>query len=238
MGLSIVDYSSAVLHNGLGNYQEALRAAEQGAGYPDELGFSTWSLVELVEAAARSGHPDGAADAFELLTRTTRASGTDWALGIESRSHAQVSQGEAAEGYYVEAVERLGRTRVRVEYARAQLLYGEWLRRENRRREARNHLRSAYDLLTEMGVEAFAERARRELVATGETLRRRSVEAREEFTAQEAQIARLAAEGRTNPEIGAELFLSPRTVEWHLHKVFAKLGIGSRRELSGTHLKV
>ena len=238
MGLSIVDYSSAVLHNGLGNYQEALRAAEQGAGYPDELGFSTWSLVELVEAAARSGHPDGAADAFELLTRTTRASGTDWALGIESRSHAQVSRGEAAEGYYVEAVERLGRTRVRVEYARAQLLYGEWLRRENRRREARNHLRSAYDLLTEMGVEAFAERARRELVATGETLRSRSVEAREGFTAQEAQIARLAAEGRTNPEIGAELFLSPRTVEWHLHKVFAKLGIGSRRELSGTLLNV
>ncbi len=152
MGLSIVDYSSAVLHNGLGNYQEALRAAEQGAGYPDELGFSTWSLVELIEAAARSGHPDSAADAFELLTRTTSASGTDWALGIESRSHAQVSQGEAAEGYYVEAVERLGRTRMRVEHARAQLLYGEWLRRENRRREARNHLRSAYDLLTEMGV--------------------------------------------------------------------------------------
>jgi DNA-binding CsgD family transcriptional regulator len=171
-----------------------------------------------------------------LLIRTTRASGTDWALGIEARSHAQVSQGDAAEGYYVEAVERLGRTRMRVEHARAQLLYGEWLRRENRRRDARSHLRSAYDLLTEMGAEAFAERARRELVATGETLHRRSVGAREGLTAQEAQIARLAAEGRTNPEIGAELFLSPRTVEWHLGKVFAKLGIGSRRELSGTLL--
>ncbi|TCN41858.1 putative ATPase [Kribbella orskensis] len=236
MGLTIVDYSTAVLHNGLGQYQEAMRAAEQGAGYPDELGFSTWSLVELVEAAARSGHPDRAADALKSLIRTTSASGTDWALGIEARARAQVSQGEAAEAYHAEAVERLGQTRMRVEHARAQLLYGEWLRRENRRRDARSHLRSAYDILTEMGAEAFAERARRELVATGETLRRRSVEAREEFTAQEAQIARLAAEGRTNPEIGAELFLSPRTVEWHLHKVFAKLGIGSRRELSSTLL--
>ncbi|WP_328520462.1 ATP-binding protein [Kribbella sp. NBC_00359] len=238
MGLTIVDYSSAVLHNGLGQYQEAMRAAEQGAGYPDELGFSTWSLVELVEAAARSGHPDRAADALESLSRTTSASGTDWALGIEARSRAQVSQGDTAEGYYAEAVERLSRTRLRVEHARALLLYGEWLRRENRRRDARSHLRSAYEMLTDMGAEAFAERARRELVATGETLRRRSVEAREAFTAQEAQIARLAAEGRTNPEIGAELFLSPRTVEWHLHKVFAKLGIGSRRELTGTLLNV
>jgi DNA-binding CsgD family transcriptional regulator len=236
MGLTIVNYSSAVLHNALGRYQEAMAAAEQGAGYLDELGFSTWSLVELVEAAARSGRPDRAGDALELLIRRTRASGTDWALGIEARSHAQVSHSDTAEGYYVEAVERLGRTRMCVEHARAQLLYGEWLRRENRRRDARSRLRSAYDLLTEMGAEAFAERARRELVATGETLHRRSVGAREGLTAQEAQIARLAAEGRTNPEIGAELFLSPRTVEWHLGKVFAKLGIGSRRELSGTLL--
>ncbi|TCC46142.1 helix-turn-helix transcriptional regulator [Kribbella pittospori] len=236
MGLTIVDFSSAVLHNGLGNYEEALKAAERGAGYPDELGFSTWSLVELVEAATRSGHPDRAADALGALIRTTSASGTDWALGIEARSRAQVSLGDAAESSYVEAVERLGRTRMRVEYARAHLLYGEWLRREDRRRDARGHLRSAYDLLTDMGAEAFAERARRELVAAGKRLPRRSVEAREGFTAQEAQIARLAAEGRTNPEIGAELFLSPRTVEWHLHKVFAKLGIGSRRELSGTLL--
>lgn len=236
MGITIVDYSSAVLHNGLGQYQEALRAAERGAGYPDELGFSTWSLVERVEAAARTGQPARAADALDRLMRTTTASGTDWALGIEARCRAQVSPGHVAEGYYAEAVERLGRTRMRVEHARAELLYGEWLRRENRRRDARSHLRSAYSLLTEMGAEAFAERARRELVATGETLRRRTVEARESFTAQEAQIARLAAEGRTNPEIGAELFLSPRTVEWHLHKVFAKLGIDSRRELAGTLL--
>lgn len=236
MGLTIVDYSTAVLHNSLGQYQEAMRAAEQGAGYPDELGFSTWSLVELVEAAARSGHPDRAAEALEALIRTTSPSGTEWALGIEARTRALVSQGDTAEGYYVEAVERLSRTRLRVVHARAQLLYGEWLRRENRRRDARSQLRSAYEMLTDMGADAFAERARRELVATGETLRRRSVEAREGFTAQEAQIARLAAEGRTNPEIGAELFLSPRTVEWHLHKVFAKLGIGSRRELSRTLL--
>lgn len=236
MGLTIIEYSSAVLHNGSGQYQQAMEAAEKGAGYPDELGFSTWSLVELVEAAARSGHPDRAAGALDALIRTTSASGTDWALGIEARSRAQVSRGDAAESYYVEAIERLGRTRMRVELARAELLYGEWLRRENRRRDARGHLRSAYEMLTDMGAEAFAERARRELVATGETLRRRLVEAREAFTAQEAQIARLAAQGRTNPEIGAELFLSPRTVEWHLHKVFAKLGIDSRKELSGTLL--
>ncbi|HET6737784.1 MAG TPA: AAA family ATPase [Kribbella sp.] len=236
MGLTIVDYSAAVLHNGLGRYQEAMRAAEQGAGNPGELGFSTWSLVELVEAAARSGHPDRAANALDALVRSTSAGGTDWALGIEARCRAQVSRGHAAESYYVEAVERLGRTRMRVEHARARLLYGEWLRRENRRRDARSQLRPAYDQFTAMGTEAFAERAHRELAATGERLPRRSVRAREEFTAQEAQIARLAAEGRTNPEIGAELFLSPRTVEWHLHKVFAKLGIGSRRELSGTLL--
>jgi DNA-binding CsgD family transcriptional regulator len=236
MGLSIIDYSSAVLHNSLGQYDEALRAAERGAGYPDELGFATWSLVELVEAAARSGRPDRAAEAVDALIRTTAPSGTDWALGIEARSRAQVSQAGAAEAHYLEAVERLGRTRLRVEHARAQLLYGEWLRRANRRRDARSHLRSAYELLAGMGAEALAERARRELAAAGDRIPRRSVEARDEFTAQEAQIARLAAQGRTNPEIGAELFLSPRTVEWHLHKIFAKLGIGSRRELTGTLL--
>ena len=231
MGLSIINYSSAVLHNSLGQYEEAMAAAERGAGYSQELGFGTWSLVELVEAAARSGHPDRAAEAHELLARRTSASGTDWALGVEARSRAQLSSGEAAEGHYVEAVERLSRTRMRAELARAHLLHGEWLRREGRRLDARNQLSSAYEMLTDMGAEAFAERARRELVATGETVRKRSVGAREEFTAQEAQISRLAAEGRTNPEIGAELFLSPRTVEWHLRKVFAKLDIGSRREL-------
>ena len=236
MGLSIIHYSSAVLHNSLGQYQEAMAAAERGAGYPQELGFATWSLVELVEAAARSGHPDRAAEAHELLRRRTSASGTDWALGVEARSRALLSQGDAAESGYTEAVELLSRTRIRVELARAHLLYGEWLRRENRRLDARRHLRSAHDMFTDMGANAFAERARRELVATGETVRKRSVGIQEEFTPQEAQIARLAAQGHTNPEIGAELFLSPRTVEWHLRKVFAKLGIVSRRELSRTLL--
>ncbi len=236
MGLSIIEYSSAVLHNALGQYQQAMTAAEQGAGYPNELGFSTWSLVELVEAAVRCGHRDRAVDALALLTPSTSGSGTEWARGIEARARAQVSEGGAAEGSYVEAVERLSQTRMLVELARAHLLYGEWLRREGRRRAARTELRSAFDMLSDMGAGAFAERARRELVATGETVRKRSVEAREEFTAQEAQIARLAADGRTNPEIGAELFLSPRTVEWHLRKVFSKLGIGSRKELSGTLL--
>ena len=236
MGLSIIHYSSAVLHNSLGQYQEAMAAAERGAGYPQELGFATWSLVELVEAAARSGHPDRAAEAYELLTRRTSASGTDWALGVEARSRALLSQGEAAESSYTEAIERLGRTRIRIELARAHLFYGEWLRREGRRLDARHHVRSAYEMFADMGAEAFAERARHELLATGETVRRRAVGGRDEFTAQEARIARLAAEGRTNPEIGAELFLSPRTVEWHLRKVFAKLDIGSRRELSGAML--
>ncbi len=232
MGLTIVDYSSAVLHNSLGQYEEALVAAERGAGNQHELGFATWSLVELVEAAMRSGHPDRAADALELLARTTSASGTAWALGIEARSRAQVAEGDAAEGFHVEAVERLGRTRMRIELARAHLLYGEWLRREHRRLDARSQLTSAHDMFTDMGADAFADRARRELDAAGVTVRKRAFGAREEFTSQEAQIARLAAEGRTNPEIGAELFLSPRTVEWHLGKVFAKLGIESRKEIS------
>ncbi len=236
MGLSIVDYSSAVLHNSLGQYREAMTAAERGAAHQHELGFATWSLVELIEAASRTDNLDRAREALALLTRTTTPSGTEWALGIEARCHAQVVQGDAAESSYVEAVERLGRSRIRVELARTQLLYGEWLRREGRRNDARSHVRAAYYMFTEMGAEAFAERARRELVATGETIRVRTVGARDKFTAQEAQIARLAAEGRTNPEIGAELFLSPRTVEWHLRKVFAKLDIGSRRELSGALL--
>jgi DNA-binding CsgD family transcriptional regulator/tetratricopeptide (TPR) repeat protein len=236
MGLTIVDYSSAVLHNSLGQYQEALAAAERGAAYQRELGFATWSLVELVEAATRSGHSDRAAEALELLARTTHASGTEWALGIEARSRAQVAPSGAAEGFYLEAIERLSRSRMRIELARAHLLYGEWLRREHRRLDARSQLASAHDMFTEMGADAFADRARRELVAAGVTVRKRVFGAREDFTSQEAQVARLAAEGHTNPEIGAELFLSPRTVEWHLGKVFAKLGIESRKEISGALL--
>ena len=165
------------------------------------------------------------------LCRQTRASGTDWALGIEARSQAIVSGDDDADGLYQEAIERLGRTRIRVELARTHLVYGEWLRRSNRRRDARAHLRTAHEMFVRMGADGFAERTRRELLATGETVRKRTVVSSVELTAQEAQIASLAAERQTNPEIGAQLFLSPRTVEWHLRKVFTKLGISSRREL-------
>ena len=223
-------YSAALLYNGLGHYDKALAAAELVCEY-DDIGVLGWSLTELVEAAVRSGQPARASDALQRLTETTRASGTDWALGTEARSRALLSEGETAENCYREAIERLGRTRMRPAMARAHLLYGEWLRRENRRRDARAELRTAHGLFTTMGLEAFAERARRELLATGDTVRKRTVETVSELTAQEAHIAQLAADGRTNVEIGAQLFLSTRTVEWHLSKVYTKLGVGSRREL-------
>ena len=223
-------YAIAVLYNGLGRYDQALAAAELACEY-DDIGVVGWSLTELVEAAVRSGRPARASDALQRLSETTRASGTDWALGIEARSRALLSEGQTAENCYREAIERLGRTRMRPAAARAHLLYGEWLRRENRRRDARAELRTAHDLFTTMGIEAFAERARRELLATGDTVRKRTVETVSELTAQEAHIARLAVDGRTNVEIGAQLFLSTRTVEWHLGKVYTKLGVGSRREL-------
>jgi ATP/maltotriose-dependent transcriptional regulator MalT len=193
--------------------------------------FSAWSLPELVEAAARCDRADLAAGALARLCERTQAAGTELALGIEARSRALLSEGEPAERCYREAIRRLGRTRMRPALARAHLLYGEWLRREKRRVDARDQLRTAYQDLTAMGMEAFAARARGELVATGEIVRKRTVQARDELTAQEVQIARLASDGLTNPEIGAQLFLSARTVEWHLRKVFSKLGIGSRREL-------
>jgi DNA-binding CsgD family transcriptional regulator len=232
MGLGISHFAAALLYNGLGRYADALHAAEAACEY-DDLGVLAWALTELVEAAARSGKHETAGAALQRLSMSTRAAGTDWALGIEARSRALVSDDELAEKLYREAIDRLGRTRVRVELARAHLLYGEWLRRENRRMDAREQLRSAHELFTAMGVEGFAERARRELLATGETVRKRTPETRDDLTAQEAQIARLAGDGRTNPEIGAELFISPRTVEWHLRKVFAKLDISSRKQLRG-----
>jgi DNA-binding CsgD family transcriptional regulator len=223
-------YAAALLYNGLGRYDEAAAAAEVVVEY-DDVGVLGWSLTELVEAAVRSGRPERAADALKRLVETTRASGTDWALGTEARSRALLSQGEAAENSYREAIERLGRTRMRPALARAHLLFGEWLRRENRRRDARAELWTAHGLFTTMGIEGFAERARRELLATGERVRNRTVETVSELTAQEAYIARLAVDGRTNVEIGTQLFLSARTVEWHLGKVYTKLGIGSRRDL-------
>ena len=192
---------------------------------------ATWALPELIEAAVRTGSTHAAPAALERLAETTQAGGTDFGLGLEARSRALLSRGDAAEGWYREAIDRLGRTRLRPDLARAHLLYGEWLRREGRRADAREQLRTAHDMFAAMGMEAFAERARRELIATGEKVPKRSAETRDRLTPQEEQIARLARDGRTSPEIGAELFLSARTVEWHLGKVFTKLGIGSRREL-------
>ena len=211
------EYARALLHNGLGEYEAALASA-QAACEHDDLGLVAWALIELVEAAARSDRPDIAAATVGRLAERTQASGTDWALGIEARSRALVSEGETADGLYREAVERLARTRVTVHLARTHLVYGEWLRREQRRTDARQHLRAAHEMFDRFGAEAFAERARRELLATGETVRKRTVEAQDVLTPQEAQVARLAAEGHTNPEIGAQLFISPRTAEYHLQQ--------------------
>ena len=230
MALGGLSWARALLYNGLGRHAEALVAAQQGCEH-DDVGMYAWSLVELVEAGARADAPDVAADALDRLSERTGAVGTDWALGIEAGSRAQLSDGSAAESLYQEAIERLGRTRGAVHLARAQLRYGEWLRRENRRVDARDQLRAAHEAFSGMGALAFAERARGELLATGETLRRRAAETRDELTAQEAQVARLAGDGHTNAEIGAQLFLSPRTVEYHLHKVFVKLDVSSRKEL-------
>ena len=229
--LAATDWLSAVRYNGLGRYDEALAAAERAAEEPRGLGSPTWLLSDLIEAAVRSGKAERASGPLERLTEAAEANGTDWALGLLARSRALLSDGEAAELLYREALERLGRTRIRVALARAMLLYGEWLRREGRRVDAREQLRAAHELLTDIGMQVFAERARRELLATGETVRKRTVETLDELTPQEAQIGRMAAAGFTNPEIGAQLFLSPRTVEWHLRKVFTKLGISSRRQL-------
>jgi DNA-binding CsgD family transcriptional regulator len=221
---------AAILHNGLGRYADALAAAEQAAQDANVF-VSRWALPELIEAAMRTGSTLAAPAALERLAETTQAGGTDFGLGLEARCRALLSRGDAAEGWYREAIDRLGHTRLRPDLARAHLLYGEWLRREGRRVDARGQLRTAHDMFAAMGMEAFAERARRELIATGEKVRKRSVETYGQLTPQEELIARLARDGRTSPEIGAQLCLSARTVEWHLGRIFTKLGIGSRREL-------
>ena len=228
LGLTAIKWAAALFYNGLGRYADALAAAREASEHPRDMARV---LPELIEAATRSGNPEDAADALKRLSETTRAGGSDWGLGIEARSGALVSEGEAAERLYREAIDRLGRTRMRVELARAHLLYGESLRRQRRRLDAREQLRTAHEMFTAMGIEAFADRAARELLATGETARRRTAETAGRLTAQEAQIARLARDGLSNPEIGARLFISPRTVEYHLRKVFTKLDISSRKEL-------
>jgi len=231
IAVTYAHWAAAILANGLGRYADALAAAQQASQDSPALYMAMWALPELIEAATRTGNTHIASDALARLAETTQAGETDFGLGMEARSRALVSEGETAERCYREAIDRLGRTQLRPDLARAYLLYGEWLRRENRRRDARAELRTAYDLLSTMGIEAFAERARRELLATGDTVRKRTAGTVSELTAQEAHIARLAVEGRTNAEIGAQLFLSTRTVEWHLSKIYTKLGAGSRREL-------
>jgi DNA-binding CsgD family transcriptional regulator len=233
-GLAFIHWVTALLHNGLGRYEEALAAAQQAAELTREVRIALVE-VELIEAAARRGEADLAADALARLSEITAASGTDWALGVEARSRALLTEGEVAETLYRQAIEALERTRVRVDLARAHLLYGEWLRRERRRLDARQQLRHAHKLFTEFGMEAFAERARVELEATGEHARKRTVETRDDLTPQEAHISRLAADGATNQEIAAQLFISPSTVDYHLRKAFRKLGVNSRHQL-GQHL--
>ena len=232
MSLSMIDNGHAVLMNGLGRYEEALAAAQRAAAHGEDALYAN-VLVELIEAAVRCDEPRSAGEALEGLAARTQASGSEWALGLEARSRALVTRGPAAESLYQEALHHLARAPVPPYLARAQLVYGEWLRRHNRRLDARRELRAAHETLSGIGADAFAERARRELVATGETVRKRTAETRDDLTAQEAQIARLAVDGCTNPEIGARLFISPRTVEYHLRKVFTKLGIRSRKDLPG-----
>ncbi len=224
-------WAASVVLNGLGRYEEALAAAEEASEDTPQFWIAAWALSERVEAAVRSGAADDAALAGRRLTEQTRDSGSGWARGLAARAQALLSEGAVAECCYLEAIERLGGSPVRPELARAHLLYGEWLRREGRRVDARTQLRTAHDLFTAMGMEAFGGRARRELLATGEIVRKRSVETHPELTQQERQIALMARDGLSNSEVGSRLFLSPRTVEWHLRKVFAKLGVNSRKEL-------
>jgi DNA-binding CsgD family transcriptional regulator len=230
--IEYADLATAVVLNGLGRYREAVEPAQRAAEATPELVVAGWALLELIEAAARSGEIELAESALGRLAERNHVIATDWGRGVEARSRALLAEGDAAELLFGEAIERLGRTRLRPELARAQLLYGEWLRRENRRVEARSQLRVAHEQFVAIGMDGFAERAGRELLATGERVRKRTVGARNDLTSQERQIAELARERLSTPEIGARLFLSPRTVEWHLHKVFTKLGIRSRRELT------
>jgi DNA-binding CsgD family transcriptional regulator len=229
--LATAELAGGIMFNGLGRYEEAMDAVCRAGERPSDIGAPTWALGELIVAASRSRQSERAARALERLAPMARASGTEFALGIEARSRALLSHGDAADSLYRDAIARLGRTRARVEHARAHLLYGEWLRREGRRVDARDQLRTALEMFARIGAEAFALRAEGELLATGERVRKRSAETREQLTAQEVQIARLARDGLSNHDIAERLFISRGTVEYHLHKVFTKLGISSRSEL-------
>jgi ATP/maltotriose-dependent transcriptional regulator MalT len=224
-------WARSVILNALGRYEEALAEAEQASDDTPQLYVASWALSERVEAATRSGKTGSAAEALERLAQQTRGADTGWALGLAARSRALLNEGETAENCYLEAIDQLARGGPPPDLARAHLLYGEWLRREGRRVDARIQLRTAHALFSSIGMEAFAERTRRELLATGEIVRKRTVDTVGELTQQERQIALLASDGLSNPEVGNRLFISPRTVEWHLRKVFAKLNISSRKEL-------
>jgi DNA-binding CsgD family transcriptional regulator/tetratricopeptide (TPR) repeat protein len=232
LGLTVVAWARAALHNGLGQYDKAFAAAKEAIACPTNSAAAAWGMVELIEAAVRIGESEAALEAAQRFAMVAAAAGSDWALGVSARSLAVTSVGATAERLYCEAIDRLQRCGMRVDLARAHLVYGEWLRRENRRVDARAQLRTAFDEFASIGMEAFADRAGHELLATGETVRKRTPETRDDLTPQERQIAELARDGLSNPEIGGRLFLSRRTVEWHLRKVFAKLDISSRRELS------
>jgi DNA-binding CsgD family transcriptional regulator len=231
LGVDLARWCAAVMNVSVGRYAEALAVASPANTEVPGLYISTWMLPERIEAAVRNGQREIAADALREFKEHAFPGASDWGLGIQARSEAMLTDGAAAEDLYREAVARLSRTPIRTELARAHLVYGEWLRRENRRVDARAQLRAAHDLFVAMPAEGFAERARRELLATGEHVGRRQAESNTALTPQEEHIARLARDGRTNPEIAAELYISARTVEWHLRKIFTKLGISSRRGL-------
>ena len=230
--MSFAQCVAAILYNSLGRYADALAAAQQASEDTPELYVSMWALPELIEAAVRSGNTQTASDVLERLAETTRAGGTDFGLGIEARSRALLSDDKAADDLYREAIDRLSRARPRTELARAHLLYGEWLRRQRRRRDARDQLGSAYQIFDSIGAAAFAERARIELRAAGGHPRQHTIQTPDTLTAQEALIAHLAGDGASNPQIAAQLFISRATVAYHLRKVFTKLGVSSRSQLA------
>jgi DNA-binding CsgD family transcriptional regulator len=232
MGVTLTEWATALLYNGVGRYDDAFLAADAALENPRSLWFSPWAMVELIEAASRSGRAAAAAPAMERLAEGTSASGTVWAAALEDRSRALLSEGPVAESLYRDAMDRLAPTALRLDLARTHLVYGEWLRRERRNVDAREQLRVAHGLFTEFGMEGFAERARIELRATGEHARKRAVETSNDLTPQEAEISRLVAQGKTNVEIAAQLFISPSTVEYHLRKVFRKLDVKSRTQLA------